>query len=109
LYTEELLEMPRPPKIKDPLVVIKAYEKLGLFNFVNHARRRLEEREVAVYEVVQVIRCGFHEVRKDEFKQEFGDWNYAICGNTLDGRKLRLAIAIKPDGFLIITAIDLQK
>lgn len=101
--------MPKPPKIIDPLIAIQSYERRGLYNFVHHARRRLEEREVTVYEVVQVIHCGFHEVRKDEFKEEFGDWNYAIRGITLDGRKLRLAIAVKSSGFLIITAIDLEK
>jgi hypothetical protein len=93
--------MPYPPKIKDPLSAIQAYEKRGLYNFVHHARKRLEEREVTVFEVVQVIHRGFHEARKDEFKPEFGDWNYAIRGKTLDGRKLRLAIAVKPDGFFL--------
>ena len=101
--------MTNPPKIKDPLSAIQAYEKRGLYNFVHYARKRLEEREVTVSEVVQVIQRGFHEARKDEFKPEFGDWNYAIRGKTLDGRKMRLAIAIKLDGFLIITAIDLEK
>jgi len=45
----------------------KLYEKRGLYNFVHHARKRLEEREVTVFEVVQVIHHGFHEARKDEF------------------------------------------
>ncbi len=46
---------------------------------------------------------------KDEFKSEFGEWNYAIRGATLDGRILRLAVAIKADGFLVITVIDITK
>lgn len=88
--------------------MIQAYERQGAYNFVRHARKRLHEREVTLLEVSQVIRGGYHEARKDEFKPEFAEWNYAIRGKTLDARTLRLAIAIKFDGVLVITAIDLE-
>jgi Domain of unknown function (DUF4258) len=101
--------MATTPKVNNPLSVIQAYGLQGSYSFVHHARKRLHEREVTVLEVMQIIRGGYHEVRKDEFKPEFGEWNYAIRGKTLDARKLRLAIAIKSDGVLVITAIDLEK
>ena len=101
--------MANPPKVNNPLALIQAYELQGSYNFVHHARKRLHEREVTLLEVGQIIRGGFHESRKDEFKPEFGEWNYAIRGKTLDARKLQLAIAIKSDGVLVITAIDLEK
>ena len=100
--------MLNPPKIRDPLSVIKVFEKDGYYNFVHHARKRLADRAVTVLEISQVIERGFHEARKDVFRAEFGDWNYSIRGKTLDGRDIRLAIAIKSDGFLVITAIDLE-
>lgn len=101
--------MANPPKLNDPLSLIQAYAQQGSYNFVQHARKRLHDREVTVLEVLQIIRSGYHEARKDEFKVEFDEWNYAIRGKTLDARKIRLAIAIKSDGFLVITVIDLEK
>jgi adenine-specific DNA methylase len=95
--------------VNHPLSVIQAYALQGAYNFVLHARKRLQEREVTIQEVMQIIRDGYHEARRDEFKPEFGEWNYAIRGKTLDDRKLRLAIAIKSGGMLVITAIDLEK
>ena len=101
--------MANTPKVNNPLSVIQAYELQGSYNYVHHARKRLHEREVTVLEVMQIIRGGYHEARKDEFKPDFGELDYAIRGKTLDARKLRLAIAIKSDGALVITAIDLEK
>jgi hypothetical protein len=103
------LRMANPPKVDNPLSMIRAYERQGLYNFVHHARNRLQEREVTVLEVLQILRNGYHEARKDEFKPEFDEWNYAIRGKTLDARKLRLAVAIKADGFLLITVIDIDR
>src|SRR5205085_1555608 len=99
----------RRPKIVDPLPVIRELVANGEFDFVSHALERLQQRQVTVPEVVYVLEHGFHERRKDQFREEFGEWVYAIRGKTLDARKLRIAVAINVDGALVITVIDLDK
>jgi hypothetical protein len=52
---------------------------------------------------------GYWERAKDEFKEEFQAWNYAIRGCTIDGRELRIAIALDHQvGAIIVTAIQLR-
>ncbi len=59
-------------------------------------------------EILRVLRVGFWEKRKDEFKQEFQAWNYAIRGKTVDARDLRVIVTFEEPGMLLITAIDLN-
>jgi hypothetical protein len=96
-------------KLADVLKVIRRLVEQGRYDFVAHARQRLEQRQVTLPEVVHVLRHGFHEQKKDQFKEEFSEWVYAIRGKTLDDRKLRIAAAINDDGVLVITVIDLDK
>ena len=98
----------RPVKLKTPLAIIWQLEKQGLYDFVAHAWQRLQQRDVTVQEVLQILRRGYHEARKDEFREDFMEWNYAIRGTTLDARSLRLAVAVKPGGFFVLTVIDLD-
>jgi hypothetical protein len=98
--------MSTPRKVANPVEIVRAMLIEGRYGFALHAKLRLDERELTVAEVVQVIRRGVHEVGRDVYRPEFGDWNYAIVGQTLDGRMLRLVVAIKRDRFLVITAID---
>lgn len=95
-----------PPKVLNPVQVIRALLKDGRYGFALHAKQRLEERNVTVQELVQVIRRGVHDPEKDVFRIDFKDWNYAIVGQTVDGRKMRLAVSIKADRFLVVTVID---
>ena len=59
--------------------------------------------------VLHVLRNGYHEKRKDEYKPEYEDWNYAIRGLTIDGKDLRIAIAFEEDGMIIITVIAITR
>lgn len=81
--------MPNPLKIANPLAVIKEYELQGRYNFVHHARIRLEEREVTVFEVSQVIRSGFMKRGKTNSNRNSGigitlfaarPWTKESCG-----------------------------
>ena len=99
----------RRPKMADPLPTIRNLVANGEFDFVSHALARLQQRQVTVPEVVYVLEHGFHERRKDQFKEEYGEWVYAIRGKTLDARKLRVAVAVNIAGALVITVIDLDK
>ncbi len=83
--------------------------KKGFYRFVDHAQMRLTQREVTVAEVRQIMREGFHEKKKDEWKEAYSEWNYAFRGKTIDGRAIRIAVAVKAPDLLIITVIDLSK
>lgn len=98
----------RQPKLLDPLPTIRQFVAHGRFDFVTHALQRLQQREVTVLEVIYILEHGFHERRKDQFNQEFGNWVCAIRGKTLDARKLRVAVVVD-DGALVITVIDLDR
>ena len=54
------------------------------------------------------LRNGWHERRKDEFQPEYGAWNYAIRGKTIDGRNLRIVVSFERGKLLVVTAIDLD-
>lgn len=101
------------PKIENPLGKARTCWANGDVSIMKHALERQGERQITDPEIGQVIEGGFHEKAKDEFKESFKDWNYAIRGRTVDDRDLRIAVAfeISDDGesLLVITAIDLDK
>ena len=72
--------MSAPAKVANPVQIIRAMLGQGRYGFALHAKQRLDERELTVAEVTQVIRRGVHEVGRDVYRPEFGDWNYAIGG-----------------------------
>ena len=76
---------------------------------MDHALQRIKEREVTFLEVRQVLRTGFHEKRKDAFKEEHNSWNYSVRGKTIDKRNLRIVVSFDEDDMLVITVIDLDK
>ncbi len=101
--------MKRPHKI--PEVLKKARECLdsGRYQDTSHAMQRKLQRKISLPHVLYVIRNGYHEKRKDEYKLEYNDWTYAIRGRTIDGQDIRIAIAFDKDGMLIITVIVITK
>jgi len=75
-----------------------------------HATDRQGERKITRPEVIQVLRNGPHEKRKDLFVKQYNAWNYAVRGKTVDRRELRVIVSFEAEtGMLIITAIDLSK
>ena len=46
--------MIRPHKLDAPLILVKKYFEKGLYRFVRHAWHRLQEREVSIFEVLQM-------------------------------------------------------
>jgi hypothetical protein len=70
---------------------------------------RKSQRSIGLPEIIYVLRNGYHEKRKDEFKPEYNAWNYAIRGRTIDDRDLRIAIAFDKNKMLIITVIEIIK
>jgi hypothetical protein len=80
----------------------------GKYLDTRHALVRKVQRTITLPELLYVLKNGYHEKKKDEFKEEHSAWNYAIRGLTVDKRKLRICVSFDERGMLIITAIDLD-
>ena len=98
----------RAEKIDQVVALAKKLMAEGAYVISNHAFERGEERRLSIGDIKNVINTGHHEKRKDEYKEEFKDWNYAIRGQTLDQELARVCLAfIKRDRFVVITVIRL--
>jgi len=98
----------RPAKDEKVLEKIQDRASRGEYFPLEHAKQRLEQREVTDPEMRYILTTGYREPKKDEFKAEHQSWNYAIKGKTVDDRKLRVAGSFDRDDLLIITVIDLE-
>lgn len=98
----------RPEKEPDLLQKIRDAINSRNFRDVIHASMRAVERDITRPEYLYVLKNGRHEKKKDEFKEEHNNWNYAIRGKTLDDRELRVIVSFDENGMLIITVIDLE-
>ena len=104
-----ILILMQKSKIVDIVVLANSLLRKGSFVISTHAKLRLGQRMLTIGDVKSVIRTGFHENKKDEFKEQFGEWNYAIRGKTLDGDQARICITfLKKKLFIVITAIRLE-
>lgn len=79
-----------------------------------HANKRMGERKVLYYEVLQALVAGVHEPKKDRYSDDHESWEYSFLGNTTDKRRLRIGVAFEMDlksneRLLIVTVIDPDK
>lgn len=99
----------RPPKLADLLVEVRKCLDDGRFLDTRHALERQKGRQITRPEVLQVLRNGHHEKRKDKFDENYLAWNYAVRGKTVDRKNLRIIVSFdEATKMLIITAIDLD-
>lgn len=101
--------MKRSRKEADIIELTKAATDNGQVKYSSHANDRMRERAIVKPEIESILRSGHHESRRDQYREEFQAWDYAIMGKTIDGRKLRVVVAIEKPNVLIVTAIDLDK
>lgn len=81
----------------------------GSYAISQHAKLRQDERYFTIGDIKNVINTGYHEKKKDEYKVEYAEWNYAIRGRTLDDEEARICIAfIETSQFIVITVIRLE-
>lgn len=66
----------------------------------------MEERGFILPDVRRILLNGKHVSSLDQFSEEHGEWTYAICGRTVDHIELRIPVAFKPDGTIVVTVID---
>jgi len=96
---------------KTPALLTRVRKSIAVGDFLDttHALARRSERFISRPEILQVLRSGWHEKNKDQYREEYQSWNYAIRGVTVDGRELRIVVSFEEDRLLIVTAIDLEK
>lgn len=104
---------PRKPKKVDLMQAIAAHLDAGTFYLALHADERRNERNITQMEVEHVLRHGRWEKKKDAYNEQHQHpWSYAVRGDTIDKRQLRVAVGFEeePTGelMLIITVIDLD-
>ena len=97
----------RRPKHEDPLAQARDLVAQGKVVFSRHALERASQRSINQNDVFYVIKTGYHERKKDEWKPEFKTWAYALRGRNIDGVDVRVAAAIEDD-LVIVTVINLD-
>lgn len=101
--------MKRAGKIGNVVALAKSLMLKGAYVISGHAKLRQGERCFTIGDIKNIIITGYHEKKKDEFKDEHADWNYAIRGKTLDAEQARVCIAfIEESHFIVITVIRLE-
>jgi hypothetical protein len=100
--------MTKPVKAKDILKQTHEAVKKGSILYSAHANERMLERKILRPEIEFILSNGHHEIRKDKYNEDFESWDYAIKGTTVDGRALRIIVAIVQPNIFVITAIDLD-
>jgi hypothetical protein len=94
-------------KIANLMAVISRHLADDSYGLSGHARLRMAERDIDLPEVLHVLRNGWHERKKDSFDEAYSSWNYAVRGQSLDKRNLRIVVTFD-EGMLVVTAIDLD-
>ena len=97
----------RQDKVEDVLKKIHEAIQHGRYRDTRHSMQRGIERGIQLPDILEAIGTGYHEKRKDEYREDFGNWNYAIRGKTCDGEELRVAIYFEEDRVVIVTVIRL--
>lgn len=100
----------RPPKISNIKDTILEHLNQKTYRDTIHSQDRRHERQISLQEMIEVLRRGFHEKRKDKFDERWNSWNYAIRGKTdCASKELRVVVSFDDaTEMLIITAIDLD-
>ena len=99
----------RPDKITDLIGKVRKAVESGNVLETKHSKERQSERGISRLGVFHVLKTGFHQPRKDTYNEQESTLAYSIRGKTLDEQKLRVIVAIDPNGLLIITVIKLDR
>ena len=81
--------------------------------FLNHAKKRLEDRNITDIEVIDILENKNNRKRKrnkmkDSYSNGNKDWNYCIEGLDLEYKQIRVIISFSDENMLIITVIRLD-
>lgn len=105
----------KPDKKNDKELWSLISEKIlnGDFLFLEHAKKRLTDRNVIDLDVLDILenkenRKRKRNKKKDTYISGCQDWNYCIEGYGLDNKTIRIIISFNKDLMLIITVIRLD-
>lgn len=82
---------------------------MGRLLYSSHANERMLERKILKPDVEQILLKGYHESKKDQFNLAMNSWDYSVRGKSIDGKNLRIIIALIKPNVLVVTAIDLDQ
>ena len=99
----------RSPKIADLHERIADAVASGHYIVSNHAYERAHDRLIPIPHVEHILLHGFHEKRKDTFKEEFIAWNYSIRGKSPDRVNVRVVVTFTENDLLVVTVINLDR
>ena len=74
-----------------------------------HATLRRKQRNITLLDMLYVLKNGWHEKSRDRYDELYDSWNYAIRGQILDEREVRVIISFDENVMMIITVVDLSK
>ena len=77
--------------------------------FCHMLRLGAESERYPIPDITHVLLNGERDPVRDEFKEEFQSWNYAVRGKTIDSRSIRIAVTFDENEMLIVTVIPLGK
>lgn len=97
------------PKHPNVLGEVRRLLAQGKYRITRHAESQMAKRRVTLPEVKYVLQKGRHEKAKDRWDIPFKTWNYAIRGDTLDKKDVRVIVSLETPGMVIITVIQLGK
>lgn len=92
---------------KDPGITTKIRKAAttGKYRFTEHALSQMKVRKVISKEVTYILKNGYYESSKDSYDEKNKNWKYAVRGNTIDGRDIRVIVVMRSN-MMIITVID---
>jgi phosphoserine aminotransferase len=98
----------RTPKRQDvaETVAERVYE--DRIRLSDHALDQMRSLGVMPAELRQVLASGWHNPDQDQWKADHDSWAYAIEGETIDGRSLRVPVSfVEANDVLVVTVIDI--
>lgn len=88
---------------------VRTRAERGELILMPHAIERRFQRSISINDITHILTTGWHESKKDEYREEYSEWNYSIRGQTVDGRQLRVVVSFDENNMIVITVIRLQK
>ena len=95
--------LPMPLSTASLMKTLRHAVKAGTVRYTEHAQRQMRKRDFTVPDAERCLRNGYHDFAKDEDKG--GTWRYRIQGTTVDGKSIKLAVALEED-VIVVTVID---
>lgn len=103
-----MLEYKRPKISKIMEEITIALDK-GRYIRTDHASLRMRQRLVPLPDVLNALRLGWHEPKRDVFDDKFRSWKYSVRGKSVNGNPLRIIVSFDDSDMLIITVIRLER